>query len=159
MGVKEMKDAYVAKMEAQLAEWGAKLKEMKAKAEKAAAQGRIEYQKKLEQSKAQEKHDQARQKLNEMKAAGERRRRSSASWLASSPFPTSPRTGRTSSATRSTCSGCSAAAASRRGSWKRPALHRPSTAICLRPALGAPSSSTPTTMGSPSTPPSGRRLP
>ena len=73
MGVKEMKDAYVAKMEAQLAEWGAKLKDMKAKAEKAAAQGRIEYQKKLEQSKAQEKHDQARQKLNEVKAAGEER--------------------------------------------------------------------------------------
>jgi hypothetical protein len=73
MGVKEMKDAYVAKMEAQLGEWSAKLKDMKAKAEKAAAQGRIEYQRKLEQSKAQEKHDQARQKLNEMKAAGEER--------------------------------------------------------------------------------------
>ena len=66
MGVKEMKDAYVARMEAQLGEWGAKLKEMKARAEKAAAQGRIEYQKRLVQSKAQEKHDQARQKLDEI---------------------------------------------------------------------------------------------
>ena len=51
----------------------ASLKKQAAKAEKAAAQGRIEYQKKLEQSKAQEKHDQARQKLNEVKAAGEER--------------------------------------------------------------------------------------
>ena len=47
MGMKEMKAAYVAKMEAQVAEWGAKLKQMKAKAEKAAAQGRLEYQQKL----------------------------------------------------------------------------------------------------------------
>ena len=33
MGMKEMKDAYVAKMEAQLNEWSAKLKELKAKAD------------------------------------------------------------------------------------------------------------------------------
>jgi hypothetical protein len=57
MSMKEMKDAYVAKMEAQLGEWNAKLKEMKAKAEKAAAQGRIDYQQKLEQAKVQEKQE------------------------------------------------------------------------------------------------------
>jgi hypothetical protein len=73
MGMKEMKDAYVAKMEAQLSEWGAKLKEMKAKAEKAAAQGRLDYQQRLEKVRAQEKHDQARRKLDEVKAAGEDR--------------------------------------------------------------------------------------
>jgi hypothetical protein len=73
MGMKEMKDAYVAKMEAQLSEWGAKLKEMKAKAEKATAQGRVDYQQRLEKAKTQEKHDQARRKLDELKAAGEDR--------------------------------------------------------------------------------------
>src|SRR5438132_13000725 len=73
MGMKEMKAAYVAKMEAQVAEWGAKLKQMKAKAEKAAAQGRIEYQPKLAQVRADEKHEQARRKLDELKVAGEER--------------------------------------------------------------------------------------
>ncbi len=73
MGMKEMKDAYVAKMEAQMSEWGARLKEMKAKAEKAAAQGRIEYQQKLNQAKAEEKQEQARRKLDELRVAGEER--------------------------------------------------------------------------------------
>ena len=73
MGINEMKDAYVAKMEAQLSEWGAKLKELKAKAEKAAAQGRLEYQQQLEKARAQEKHDQARRKLAEIKSASEDR--------------------------------------------------------------------------------------
>ena len=73
MGLKEMKDAYVTKMDAQLSEWGAKLKEMKAKAEKAAAQGRIEYQQQLQKVRAQEKHEQARRKLDEIKAASEER--------------------------------------------------------------------------------------
>jgi len=68
-----MKDAYVAKMQAQVSEWGAKLKEMKAKAEKAAAQGRLEYQQKLSQMKAEEKQEQARRKLEELKMAGEER--------------------------------------------------------------------------------------
>src|SRR2546428_14171223 len=73
MGMKEMKAAYVAKMEAQVAEWGAKLKQMKAKAEKAAAQGRLEYQQKLAQVRADEKHEQARRKLDEPTVAGEER--------------------------------------------------------------------------------------
>jgi hypothetical protein len=71
MGFKEMKDAYVAKMDAQVSEWGARLKEMKAKAEKAAAQGRLEYQQQLQKAKTQEKHEQARRKLDEIKAASE----------------------------------------------------------------------------------------
>jgi hypothetical protein len=73
MAMKDMKDAYVAKMEAQLNEWGAKLKELKAKAEKAAAQGRIEYQQKLQQLRTQEKQEDARRKLEELKMAGEER--------------------------------------------------------------------------------------
>lgn len=73
MGMKEMKDAYVAKMEAQMNQWGAQIKEMKAKAEKAAAQGRIDYQHKLEETKAQEKQEVARRKLEELKLAGEER--------------------------------------------------------------------------------------
>ena len=73
MGMKEMKDAYVAKMEAQVSEWGAKLKEMKAKADKAAAQGRVDYQHKLAEMKADEKQEQARRKLEELKGAGEER--------------------------------------------------------------------------------------
>jgi len=64
-----MKNAYVAKMEAELNGWSARLKELKAKAEKATAQGRIEYQKKLEASKL--KHDAAARKLVELKSAGE----------------------------------------------------------------------------------------
>jgi hypothetical protein len=34
-------------------------------------QGRLDYQQRLEKAKAQEKHDQARKKLDEVKAAGE----------------------------------------------------------------------------------------
>jgi hypothetical protein len=64
-----MKNAYVAKMEAELKRWSARLSELKAKTEKATAQGRIEYQKKLELSKA--KHDAAARKLEELKSAGE----------------------------------------------------------------------------------------
>jgi hypothetical protein len=64
-----MKNAYVAKMEAEIKEWSARLSELKAKAEKATAQGRIEYQKKLELS--QKKHDAAARKLAELKSAGE----------------------------------------------------------------------------------------
>jgi hypothetical protein len=71
--MKEMKEAYVAKMEAQMKEWGAHLKEMKAKAEKAAAQGRIDYQHKLEETRAQERQEVARRKLEELKLAGEER--------------------------------------------------------------------------------------
>lgn len=73
MGLKEMKDAYVAKMEAQLKEWNAKVADVKAKAEKAAAQGRVDYQNRLAQAKLDEKQEQARRKLEEMKAAGEER--------------------------------------------------------------------------------------
>lgn len=73
MGMKEMKDAYVAKMEAQMNQWGAQLKEMKAKAEKAAAQGRIDFQHKLEETRVEEKQEVARRKLDELKVAGEDR--------------------------------------------------------------------------------------
>ena len=55
-----MKNAYVAKMEAELNGWSARLKELKANAEKATAQGRIDYEKKLAVSK--QKHDAAAQR-------------------------------------------------------------------------------------------------
>ncbi len=66
-----IKDDYVAKMEAQLKEWGAQLSGLKAKAEKATAQGKLEYQKHLEASQA--KHEAANRKLDELKSAGEER--------------------------------------------------------------------------------------
>ena len=66
-----LKDAYVSKMEGQLKEWEAELSKLKARAQKAAAQGRIEYQKQLEASEA--KRQAVRQKLEELKKAGEDR--------------------------------------------------------------------------------------
>jgi hypothetical protein len=67
----KLKNDYVAKMEAELKEWSARLNELKAKASKAAAQGRVEYQKQLET--LQSKHDAAASKLAELKSAGEDR--------------------------------------------------------------------------------------
>jgi len=66
-----LKDAYVSKMEAQLKEWGAELDKLKAKAQKATAEGRIEYQKRMESAKA--KQQVALGKLEELKRAGEDR--------------------------------------------------------------------------------------
>ncbi len=64
-----LKDAYIAKMEAQLREWGGKIDELGAKADKAEASAKIEYAKLVDSLKA--KRDAARQKLGEIKAAGE----------------------------------------------------------------------------------------
>jgi uncharacterized coiled-coil DUF342 family protein len=64
-----LKDAYIEKMEAQFREWGAKIDELKAKADKAEAGAKIEYTKQLDSLKA--KRDAAGQKLSEVKAAGE----------------------------------------------------------------------------------------
>jgi hypothetical protein len=56
-------------MEAQLREWGAKIDELKAKADKAEASAKIEYLKQVEALKA--KRDAAQAKLGEIKAASE----------------------------------------------------------------------------------------
>src|ERR1700732_2215208 len=53
MGMKEMRDAYVQTLEAQMKEWSAKLKEMKAKAEGAVAHGKIEYEHKLAEQRVE----------------------------------------------------------------------------------------------------------
>src|SRR5262249_18281959 len=66
-----LKDAYVSKMEAQLKEWEAELSKLKARAQKAAAEGRVEYQKRIEG--LQPKYQAAVQKLEELKRAGEDR--------------------------------------------------------------------------------------
>jgi uncharacterized coiled-coil DUF342 family protein len=64
-----LRDAYVAKLEAQLKDFGAQLSQLKAKAEKSVAQGRIDYSEKLKSSQSQ--YDQVNQKLNELKQAGD----------------------------------------------------------------------------------------
>ena len=64
-----LKDAYLEKMEAQFREWGAKIDELKAKADKAEAGAKIEYIKQLDVLKA--KRDAAQTKLGEIRAAGE----------------------------------------------------------------------------------------
>ena len=63
-----LKDDYVSKMQAQLKEWEAELSKLMAKAQKATAQGKVEYQKRLETAKA--KQQVAQRKLEEL--TGER---------------------------------------------------------------------------------------
>jgi putative component of toxin-antitoxin plasmid stabilization module len=61
--------AYQEKREAQLNEWGAKLQGLKAKAERAKADAKIEYQQQLKDLEA--KQAAAREKLEHLKKAGE----------------------------------------------------------------------------------------
>ena len=63
------KELYVAKMEAQLNAWRARLDSMKARLEEAELQGRIEFHKQVEAS--QHQHEIACQHLDELKLAGE----------------------------------------------------------------------------------------
>jgi uncharacterized protein YbjQ (UPF0145 family) len=62
-----LKEAYQEKIEAQLKEWSAKLHEMKAKADKAGADAKIEMYKQIDHLRAQK--DAAQHKLNEIKGA------------------------------------------------------------------------------------------
>jgi hypothetical protein len=64
-----MKEAYQQKLEAQLAEWNAAIDKLKAKADKAEAEAQIEYYKQIEDM--QVKQEAAREKLTELKEAGE----------------------------------------------------------------------------------------
>ncbi len=62
------KDAFREKLEAQLKEWNARIDLLKAKAEKAKAEAKIEYSKDIENLKA--KRDALRGKLAEWQSAG-----------------------------------------------------------------------------------------
>jgi len=63
-----LKEAYQEKIEAQLKEWSAKVKELQTKAEMAKADAKIEMQKHLQTLQA--KQEAVHQKLKELKEAG-----------------------------------------------------------------------------------------
>ncbi len=65
----EEKKAYQEKKEAQLREWGARIEELKVKAEKSKAELKIKYEKQIEALRSQQ--DVAQQKLWEFKKSGE----------------------------------------------------------------------------------------
>jgi len=62
------KDAYKQKLETQLDEWNAKIDVLKAKAKKAEAGAKVEYEKTLED--LQKKRSAAKDKLQELRDAG-----------------------------------------------------------------------------------------
>ena len=68
MAVDKM-DEHVGKMEAQLKHWGARLDELKVKAEAAGADAKADLQKRFTELRA--KHQLAHTKLSEIKAAGQ----------------------------------------------------------------------------------------
>lgn len=63
------KEAYEKKTEAQLNEWSAEVDRLKAKAEKAAADAQIDFQREIDSAKA--KMDAANDKLQEVKNASD----------------------------------------------------------------------------------------
>jgi len=63
------KEAYIEKLQAQLNEWSAKTEVLKARAKGAAADVKIEYNKKIEELES--KKEEADEKLEELKDAGE----------------------------------------------------------------------------------------
>jgi len=65
----DMREAYQRKIEAQLEEWKAEIKRMKAKADKADADVQVEYYKQIED--LQSKQKVAQKKLKVLKEAGE----------------------------------------------------------------------------------------
>lgn len=65
----EKRKAYEEKLEAQLEEWNAQTALLKAKADKAKAEVKIEYYKNIEA--LQRRHDEAGIKLHELKTAGD----------------------------------------------------------------------------------------
>jgi len=65
----DMREAYQRKIEAQLEEWKAEIKRMKAKADKADADVQVEYYKQIED--LQSKQKVAQKKLKGLKEAGE----------------------------------------------------------------------------------------
>jgi hypothetical protein len=67
--VKDKRKAYEEKTDAQLEEWNAQIALLKARADKAKAEAKIEYYKTIEA--LQRRQDEARIKLDEMKTAGD----------------------------------------------------------------------------------------
>jgi predicted nucleic acid-binding Zn-ribbon protein len=63
------KDAYVQKLHVKLDEWNAEIDKLKAKANKAEAESRLEYQKEIES--LQRRRKAAEEKLSEVRQAGE----------------------------------------------------------------------------------------
>ena len=64
-----LKEEYFQKAQAQLNEWSAKIDQLKAKADKADAQAKIDYRKQLDAIRV--KQEAAQAKLNQLRAAGE----------------------------------------------------------------------------------------
>jgi hypothetical protein len=67
--VNNKRKAYEEKLDAQLEEWNAQIALLKARADKAKAGAKIEYYKTIEG--LQRGHDEARTKLDDLKAAGD----------------------------------------------------------------------------------------
>jgi hypothetical protein len=67
--MKEKRKAYEEKLDAQLDEWKAQIALLKAKADKAKAEAKIEFYKTIEA--LQRKQDEARAKLHELKTASD----------------------------------------------------------------------------------------
>jgi uncharacterized coiled-coil DUF342 family protein len=63
------KDAYKQKLQAQLSEWNAEIEKLRAKADNAEADARIEYQKQIEELRSM--HETASAKLAELKGASD----------------------------------------------------------------------------------------
>jgi hypothetical protein len=61
-------EAHIGKMETQLKQWGAKLDELVAKAERAGTEAKIDYRKRIDDLKS--KHKAAQSKLDELRAGG-----------------------------------------------------------------------------------------
>lgn len=64
-----MKDAYLQKIEAQLKEWKSEIDKIKAKADKADADAKLEYYEQIEELRT--KQQAAQEKFTELKDAGE----------------------------------------------------------------------------------------
>ncbi len=65
----EKRDAYVKKVQAKLDEWNAEIDRLEAKAESAAADARVQYEEQIAKAKAS--RDDLRQKLGEIRKAGD----------------------------------------------------------------------------------------
>ncbi|MFC6673937.1 coiled coil domain-containing protein [Marinobacterium aestuariivivens] len=64
-----MKEAYEKKMRAQLDEWDAEIRKLKARAEQAQADGQLEYYKQIEDLRQRQQH--AQEKLEELQQASD----------------------------------------------------------------------------------------
>ena len=65
----DKKQAYVEKMQSQLKEWSLEIDRLKAKADEAKAEAKIEYAKRVEELRAM--HENASKKLDELKASSD----------------------------------------------------------------------------------------